>query len=107
MGPRPIIVSTFDFPEGRDGDDVDGTGRGSRARDEPGARPDRREVGDLHVRRARSASAAASAAEPGQALHDGARSAAALDAREADLVRLLQAALRALRARAPERAPGE
>src|SRR5215831_13244473 len=35
-------------PEGCDGDDVAREGRGSRACDEPGARPDRREVGDLH-----------------------------------------------------------
>src|SRR5215467_2650803 len=107
MARRPIIVATFDFPEGRDGDDVAGTGRGSRARDEPGARPDRREIGDLHVGRPRSAATAAAPAESGQALHDGPRPATAADAREADPVRLLQVSLRALGARAAERAPGE
>src|SRR5262247_3687884 len=103
-GPATDHRSNVRFAEGHDGDDVAGTGRGSRAFDEPGARSHRREVGDLHVGRPRSTTAAAASAESGQALHDGARLAAAPDAREADAVRLLQVSLRALHARAAERA---
>ena len=69
-------------------------GRGSGTRAQRGAGPQCREVEHLHFGRARPARAAVTRPER-QAVHDGSRPAAAEDARQADAVRLLPAALRA------------
>src|SRR5690242_58509 len=91
-----------------DSHDDPSAGRGRRARAEPGARPGGGEVGDLHVRRARSPPAGDPAPRRRPPLHDGARPAPAEDAGQADPLRFLPAALRALGApRSEERRVGK